>query len=132
MQEAFDRFLKKGAPAYVVKEQLSPPEAIGLIHEAGGLAILAHPGTLGISMGEQYLLLRELREAGLDGVEVYYSSHSRAEESFLSQLAEELDLAVSGGTDYHGFNRSGVALGTGRGDLHIPYSVLEALKKRLG
>jgi predicted metal-dependent phosphoesterase TrpH len=96
-RDAFDRYLAAGRPAYVPKEQLGMPEAIGMIHDAGGLAVLAHPGAS--ATRER---LTALRAQGLDGVEVRHPSHSSTEIARLGALARELDLVPSGGSDWHG------------------------------
>jgi hypothetical protein len=96
-RDAFDRYLGAGRPAYVGKEQLSMREAIGMIHTAGGLAVLAHPGA-----GGTRERLDALKGMGLDGVEVKHPSHAPADVSRLKTLCEQLDLVPSGGSDWHG------------------------------
>lgn len=96
-RDAFDRYLGAGRPAYVPKEQLGMREAIGMIHDAGGLAVLAHPAASGTRER-----LSVLRDQGLDGVEVKHPSHSAADTARLAALARELDLVPSGGSDWHG------------------------------
>ncbi len=121
ISEAFSRFLKKGAPAYVPKQKLPAQQAIDIIHQSNGLAIMAHPFTLGFQtypeLGSEIL---KLKEAGLDGIEAYYSSHDRYITKWLLDFAEEYKLAVSGGSDFHGDSKPGVLPGSGRGDLFIP------------
>lgn len=131
IQEAFDRFLKKGAPAYVEKARLSPGESIALIHDAGGVAVLAHPYQLKLSSREEVdLLVGELADLGLDGVEAVYSRHSAAERASYSEIAARNGLLVTGGSDYHGSYKPDISLVTGLGDLNVPYEVLEAVKTR--
>ena len=96
-RDAFDRYLAAGRPAYVPKEQLDMREAIRMIHDAGGLAVLAHPGASGTRDR-----LTVLRGQGLDGVEVRHPSHSPSDTSRLAALTRELDLVPSGGSDWHG------------------------------
>ena len=96
-RDAFDRYLAAGRPAYVPKEQLGMRDAIQMIHAAGGLAVLAHPGVAGTRER-----LTALRAQGLDGVEVKHPSHSSADTARLGALARELDLVPSGGSDWHG------------------------------
>ena len=96
-RDAFDRYLAAGRPAYVAKDQLGMREAIGMIHDAGGLAVLAHPAAAGTRER-----LEALRALGLDGVEVKHPSHSPADTTRLATLARELDLVPSGGSDWHG------------------------------
>ena len=96
-RDAFDRYLGAGRPAYIAKEQLSMREAFAMIHEAGGIAVLAHPGGSGT---------RERIEAftalGLDGIEVKHPSHSSSDTARLKGLVELFGLVASGGSDWHG------------------------------
>jgi predicted metal-dependent phosphoesterase TrpH len=97
VRDAFDRYLGAGRPAYVAKEQLDMAHAIAMIHEAGGLAVLAHPGA-----GGTRERLTALTALGLDGVEVKHPSHSSGDQTRLRTLSEQLGLVVSGGSDWHG------------------------------
>ncbi len=131
MQEAFDRFLKKDAAAYVEKARLSPAESIILIHEAGGVAVLAHPYQLKLASYEEAdRLVGELAGLGLDGIEAVYSRHSEAERASYSQIAARHGLLVTGGSDYHGSYKPDINIVTGLGDLAVPYELLQALKAR--
>ena len=131
IQEAFDRFLKKGAAAYVAKARLSPADSIALIRAAGGVAVLAHPYQLKLSSFEQVdELVAQLAEFGLDGIEAIYSRHSPAERVFYSEIAARHNLLVTGGSDYHGSYKPDISLVTGLGDLEVPYALLEAVKAR--
>jgi predicted metal-dependent phosphoesterase TrpH len=96
-RDAFDRYLGAGRPAYVPKEQLSMPDAIAMIHAAGGLAVLAHPGA-----GGTRERIEALRALGLDGVEVKHPSHSSSDTTRLRGLCEQFGLVPSGGSDWHG------------------------------
>jgi predicted metal-dependent phosphoesterase TrpH len=96
-RDAFDRYLGAGRPAYVAKEQLSMPDAIAMIHAAGGLAVLAHPGA-----GGTRERIEALRALGLDGIEVKHPSHSSGDTTRLRGLCEQFDLVPSGGSDWHG------------------------------
>lgn len=130
IQEAFDRFLKKDAEAYVEKARLSPGESIALIHEAGGVAVLAHPYQLKLSPHEVDQLVGELAGLGLDGIEAVYSRHSAAERASYSEVATRHGLLVTGGSDYHGSYKPDISIVTGLGDLEVPYELLEAVKAR--
>ena len=131
IQEAFDRLLKKGAPAYVEKARLSPRDAIELIHGAGGVAVLAHPYQLKLSSYEAAdELVSELAAFGLDGIEAIYSRHSPGQRSRYSEIALRHELLITGGSDYHGSYKPDIDLVTGLGDLEVPYALLEALKRR--
>jgi predicted metal-dependent phosphoesterase TrpH len=131
IQEAFDRLLKKGAPAYVERARLSPRDAIELIHRAGGVAVLAHPYQLKLSSDEAAdELVAELTALGLDGIEAIYSRHSPDQRSMYSEIAVRHHLLITGGSDYHGSYKPDIDLVTGLGDLEVPYALLEALKAR--
>jgi 3',5'-nucleoside bisphosphate phosphatase len=96
-RDAFDRYLGAGRPAYVAKEQLEMRDAIAMIHAAGGLAVLAHPGAA--ATRER---LESLRTQGLDGVEVKHPGHSSSETARIRALIDQLGLLPSGGSDWHG------------------------------
>jgi len=100
--DAFDRFLKPGKPAYVPKEDVRVAEAVRLIEQAGGAAVLAHP--MELKMGETMLesLVEEWKLQGLAGVEVYHPSAQNNHAAFLLAMARRLDMLVTGGSDFHG------------------------------
>jgi predicted metal-dependent phosphoesterase TrpH len=128
-QEAFDRFLKKGASAYVEKMRFSAEESIHFINEANGVAVLAHPNTLQLNgYSELENLIIRLVKKGLRGIEAYYPEHSALEVAQYKTLAERHGLLVTGGTDYHGIEKNGLDIGIGRGEMKLPYSIVENLK----
>jgi len=128
-QEAFDRFLKKGAAAYVEKVRFTISEALHFIKEAGGLAVLAHPNTLGMKgYSDLEGLVLQLAKEGLKGIEVYYPEHSPLEVAQYKGLAERHGLLATGGTDYHGMEGNELDIGVGRGEMRLPYSIVENLK----
>ena len=131
IKEAFERYLKKGAIAYVPKEKFEISHAINLILKAGGIPILAHPVTLKLPEEELKSHVERLMSIGLKGIEVFYSTHTEQDTITYLRLANELGLLISGGTDFHGKNKPDIRLGTGKGNLHIPYSLVEGLKKSL-
>jgi predicted metal-dependent phosphoesterase TrpH len=128
IQEAFDRFLKKGAPAYVEKTRLSPDESIRLIHAAGGVAVLAHPYQLKLEYGEEDKLVAHLAQLGLDGLEAIYSRHSKADRARYAEMASRHGLLITGGSDYHGTYKPDLDIVKGLGDLEVPYELLESVK----
>jgi hypothetical protein len=130
VQDAFDRYLGANGKAYAPKKILSPRDAVTLLKEEQATVILAHPKLLGKSMDEIESLVMEMKPWGLDGLEAYYSEQSPSETRGLLNIAERHELAVSGGSDFHGSVKPKIRLGTGKGNLHIPYSVVEALKAR--
>jgi len=129
VQEAFDTYLRNGGPAYVEKFRFPPAEAIAMIREAKGVPILSHPFTLGLgSAGALRDLLRDLKALGLAGVEVFYSDHSPEQEDQYLKLARELDLLVSGGSDFHGLNKPDTGLGSMPSQKKLTYDLLRPLK----
>ncbi|MCY2927339.1 MAG: PHP domain-containing protein [Planctomycetota bacterium] len=111
-KEAFDKYLARGCPAYVERERLTAVQAIGAIHAAGGLAAAAHPSQWRCkNFAQLERILHDLMTAGIDGIEVYHSDHSPFLTRHLLDLAIRLDLAVVGGSDFHGAAKPGVSLG---------------------
>ncbi len=130
MREAFDLYLGEGKPAFVDKEKLSVKEAIQLIHDAHGLAIMAHPVSLGFREMDAYgKFIGGLMEQGMDGVELYSSFHPPEFITFLEDLCRNMHIAVSGGSDFHGANKPEIMLGRGVGNLEVPDEILEGLEK---
>jgi len=131
IQDAFDRFLKKDAAAYVEKARLTPADSIALIHQAGGVAVLAHPYQLNLSSyKEAEELIGQLAQLGLDGLEAVYSRHDAAQRTRYAEIASRHGLLVTGGSDYHGSYKPDIEIVTGLGDLEVPYELLEAVKAR--
>ena len=129
--DAFSLYLRKGGPAWVNRFSYSAAESIDIIHQAGGLAVLAHPGILTQQTCGLPLVVAELVERGLDGIEAYYPSHSPAMEKSLRSLARKYQLVLTGGSDYHGKHRAFSTLaGTGSG-FCPPDTLLENMKQRL-
>jgi len=130
-QEAFDRFLKKGAPAYVDRPRVELPDAIAAIRDAGGASVLCHPFTLGLGDDEAIVVeLTRMRDEGLDAVEVRCGNSTRRETTRWERLADAAGLLPSGGSDFHGDNKPGLKIGSGRGRLRVPLAWLEALEAR--
>ncbi|MGQ0667247.1 MAG: PHP domain-containing protein [Nitrospiraceae bacterium] len=127
-QEAFDRFLAADRPAYVPRILPSPAEAIQWIKAAKGLAVLAHPTWVKTTEGTLTDLVRQLKADGLDGVEVHYSTHTARQTREYLGLARQLGLLVAGGSDFHGLTKPDIAVGIGKGTLHIPGTLLPKLK----
>lgn len=131
-KEAFTKYIGRGLPAYVPREKFTVKECIDMIHAAGGLAVLAHPMLYGYGRADITNLLRGLALEGLDGVECVYSTHSQEDMSHLLQVCLQLKLFPTGGSDFHGDNKPLIDLGSGYGELKIPFDILEAMRKRLG
>ncbi len=129
LSEAFHKYIGDGCKCYVGRFKVSPMEAIGLIKEAGGLAILAHPILYHLRATELKELIGTLKDSGLDGIEALYSTYTPGDEQQIKRYAQKFDLLLSGGSDFHGQNKPHIQLGSGTGHLHVPYSILEAMKK---
>lgn len=131
--EAFLRFLRYGAPAYVQRDRLPLEEAIRVLREAGGAAVLAHPGSLRISVDELAGYLPRLCDAGLQGLEVSHPDHDEAQMAGLSALARAHGLIATGGSDFHGPGvKPDAQLGHGTGGRPIDDALLEGLAEILG
>jgi len=128
IKEAFDRFLAKGAPAYVEKERLSPSDSIALIHKAGGVAVLAHPYQMKLNDDDTKDQIGHLKDLGLDGIEAIYSRLGPSERDRYANLAREMGLLVTGGSDFHGTFKPDISLVNGLGDLEVPYELLLEMK----
>lgn len=128
-QDAHRKLIGEGCPAFVPFQELSPLEASQWIHEAGGVAIVAHPGRFN---GGRFIwdeAMADLRDMGLDGFEAYYGEYGPEEERRFLELADRLGMVPCGGSDYHGAMKPGLEMGRGRGNLRIPDAVLAALEK---
>lgn len=121
--EAFARLIGIGCPAYIPKENLTPREAIELIHESGGLAFLAHPG---IADAGRYI--PEFVQYGLDGIEIFHPRHGSAVRRNFVKIADNDGLLKSGGSDYHGRNGQHEMIGS----QNVPFEYLIDIKRKLG
>ena len=130
VKDAFNRYLSVGCYAYSNRQALTGPEAVSLIREAGGIAVAAHLHLIKMPDEELKEYLKSLIPYGLDGIEGYYTDYTPDMERRYRAMAEELGLVISGGTDYHGANKPHITIGKGKGDLEIPYSVLDGLRAR--
>jgi 3',5'-nucleoside bisphosphate phosphatase len=119
LDEAFERYLKKGRAAWVPKTKMSALESIELIHQAGGLAAMAHPG-----LNRTDEIIPDLVAAGLDGIECFHTKHSTAMSERYLAIAEKYHLLVTGGSDCHGFSKAKPLIGSVR----LPYEYVEKMK----
>ena len=127
-EEAFKRFLNYDAPCFVPREYMQPERAISLVLQAGGIPVLAHPLLYKLPPSELEALIKRLKDAGLAGLEVYYSSNTGFDEQICYSLANRFGLLMTGGTDFHGATKPNLYLGTGRNhNLNIPDTLLEPL-----
>jgi len=126
---AFRQYLGRGAAAYAERFRFSARDATSMIREAGGIAVLAHPASLDPTLDSIPSLLRALKTLGLEGIEVYYPSHGPKAVTALLKMAEELDLLITGGSDFHDMERSGYKADHWSEQIHIPYDLVRAMKK---
>ncbi len=129
IDDAFQKYLAGGRPAYVDKYRLDCRRAFDLIRGAGGVPVLAHPFLIR-SRREHWMgpLLRRLTEIGLMGVEAYYPKHPPEIVELIKTEAREYGLLITGGSDFHGQLTPGVQMGRGFGDLFVPAELFDALK----
>jgi 3',5'-nucleoside bisphosphate phosphatase len=125
---AFDQYLGHGKPAYVDRFRFGCEDTIRIILDAGGIPVLAHPMLLGIKQKDIFEdLIAVLTEMGMRGIEVYYPEHTRDLVAYYNRLAHRHDLLITGGTDFHGDIKPEIKMGSGTGDLYIPYELYEKL-----
>lgn len=120
LDEAFERFLKKDRPAWVPKMKMSALDAIELIHQAGGLAVMAHPG-----LNRTDEVIPEMVEAGLDGIECFHTKHTPTMSARYLAFADRFHLLVTGGSDCHGLSKGRPLIGT----VKLPYDYVLKLKE---
>lgn len=130
-ETVFSKYLGDGCRCYVPREKITPFEAVKLIKLGGGLAFFAHPALCRMNHDRLRALIKRLKDAGLTGLEAIYSTNTPGEERNMLQFAQEFDLLVSGGSDFHGSNKPFIHLGTGKGNLRIPYQILADIKNSL-
>lgn len=128
INEAFGMYLGRGKPAYVDKYRIGSDETLRMIKDAGGIPVLAHPILLKIR--EKTILenlIGVLTEMGLKGIEVFYPEHSEEDQRYYAGLAKRYGLLMTGGSDFHGSLKPDIQMGSGRGDLSVPYEIYENL-----
>ena len=131
IKQAFDVYLGTTGAAYFPKERLTPRQAIECIHEAGGLATVAHPVQLRCqSPAHLATVINHLSEAGLDGIEVWHCDHDEKAVAQMLELSKRYNLVPTGGSDFHGRNKADVILGRGRNNVKVPAEVLDRLEAR--
>ncbi len=129
IKECFDNYIGHGKPAYSDKTELTAEEAVKTIKSAGGLSFLAHLNQTGYTNEELKNFLCKLKSVGLTGIEGYYSEYTPENIAQYRALALELNLAISGGSDFHADMKPHIKMGAGMGNLSIPYYVYENLKR---
>jgi len=127
--DAFRRYLGESAPTYVHRESQTIEQAVQTVRHGGGIPVLAHPIRLSLSREAERPLLARLKDAGLIGLEIYHSEHSPELQAHYRQLAEELDLLPTGGSDFHGSPKPDIDLGTGlHGNVRVPREFLDRMR----
>lgn len=128
IQEAFALYIGDDCPCFVPRKHTDSKEAVRLILAAGGIPVLAHPLLYRLSEESLEEMIVSLKSAGLVGLEAIYSANKGPDEANMLRLAKKLDLKISGGSDFHGKNKPLLDLGSGKGNLKIPYEILENLR----
>ena len=133
VKEAFDKYLAEGRSCYVERIMPTPQEAIRLIKNSGGTPVLAHLMYYKkLNAAEKEVLVSELKEAGLEGIEAYYNTYTPVEEEYVSSLAKQNALLLTGGTDFHGQNKPHISLFTGQGNMEVPEAILPEFMEAIG
>ena len=127
VKDAFDRYLGEGKPFWLPREYIPMEQAACSVADAGGVAVLAHPLQYEFSPEKLRQLVEYARSVGVRGMEVYYTGYTTAQREALMALADEYHLFPTGGSDYHGRNKPDISMGTGRGELLVPDSLLDEL-----
>jgi predicted metal-dependent phosphoesterase TrpH len=121
LDEAFEKYLKRGAPAYVEREKLSEQETLTSITKAGGMPVLAHP----VTVFDVEKTVERLCGLGLKGIEVFYPTHTDEDVARFTSIARQHGLFMTGGSDYHGSHKPHIDLGC----MKVPYNLLERMKE---
>lgn len=119
-EEAFDKYIGHGKPAYVERDKMTPEEAVALVLRSGGIPVLAHPFTV----KDPEALIKTLKAAGLAGMEVYYKDNTPEQSAAMLKLTSKYGLIATGGTDYHAIGDSAEVM---IGGADVPVSAAEKL-----
>jgi len=126
-EDAISALLKTGKPAFVERKRLNIQEGIESIKKMKGISIVAHIGKELQNFEKIEEVLKKMKDFCVDGVEVYHSDHSIEMTKFLKKISKKYSFVVSGGSDFHGFNKEKVKIGIGRGNLKIPFKIYNNL-----
>lgn len=129
IQQAFDEFLAEGKPYFLPRTYLPINKAIDVICSAGGVAVIAHPLQYGFNDSELHSFLLTAKRFGAVGIETIYSKYTETETEYLMQLAKDLNMFKTGGSDYHGTRKPNIKMGIGTGKMNVPDSYLDILKE---
>lgn len=131
VEDAFHRFLGESAPSFVERQSYTSEQTVRMIRSGGGIPVVAHPIRLALDRQTERRVFERLRAAGLAGLEIYHSEHPPQAQAHYRQLAEELDLIPTGGSDFHGAVKPGTELGRGvKDNLRVPREFLDRLLSR--
>lgn len=126
-EEAISSLLRLGKPAFVERKRLNVQEGIESIRKMKGISMVAHIGKELEDFNKIEEVLKKIKDFGIDGIEVFHSDHSNEMTKFLKKISKKYSFLISGGSDFHGFNKEKVNLGTGKGNLKIPLKVYNNL-----
>lgn len=129
--EAFARYLDSNTKYYVPRNYMTPEEAIQLIKNANGLPVLAHPLLYKLKLPQIEELVAYLASIGIEGIETIYSNNTGFDEGIIRRFANKYKLLMTGGSDFHGANKPLIQIGSGRGNLSVPYELLDKIKSKL-
>ncbi|MEZ5355938.1 MAG: PHP domain-containing protein [Bryobacteraceae bacterium] len=129
IQEAFDIYLDEKGKAYVEKHDPTLAEGIRRVRDGGGVASLAHPCRLGRFGQQEEDLIRQMAKMGLQAIEAYHSDHNDRQQERYQLLGRRYDLAITGGSDFHGDNKPGIHIGSGKdSNIAVPRKLLDRLR----
>ena len=120
INEAFNKYLNRGCPAFVPRYKLTPCLALEIIKEAKGIPVLAHPGLSGCDQ-----LIPLLVDKGLQGIEVFHPRHTKEDECIYLQMAQKYYLIITGGSDFHGYEEKDLS---NFGEMKVPFDSIKKLK----
>ena len=129
LREPFERWIGDNGPYYLPRDRISPQDGVKLILSAHGVPVLAHPILYGFGREKLEKLVCTLKECGLAGLEGIYTTYEHSDELLIRSIAEKYGLLISGGSDFHGSNKLNTDLGTGRGNLAVPYEIYQRIKE---
>ncbi len=130
IQEAFSGLLDDNGKYFIPRSSVHPDEMVNLIRRTGGIPVMAHPFQYKLPDEDLMRLVTLLKENGLIGIEAYYSTHTGEQVLHVKEIAEKMDLCISGGSDFHGKNKPLIDLGSGWGNLRIPYDLITQMRER--
>lgn len=131
-EEGFADLLRDGGAAYVERTRLSASEAIRLSRESCGVPVIAHPTTMSLTRDQYATTFKALTALGLGGIEAHHPMHDPDLRAHITELAAELGIAATGGSDYHGASKRSYRVGVGNGDLRVPDSAVDQLYAQRG